>query len=642
MYATTSATRGSAADSAFPAGATIVALGFNYIRLSAPALTSGSGRVYAGDIVTVNGTDYYAWYSSLLSGPPWQGTNVLDRRFGIGDPEGSVPPIDNFTLGGFNVGLTVQNLCQAINETHFSAGALGNIFPYATPIGDTWDARPLTIVTATGLRTDPGTLATSFLLETDYKTPITVTCSCVGAFTPQTPQTSENPATPHRVYFSDLDEPESVPILNYFDVGTPGQPILALVPLRNALLVFKADGVWRITGSGPAAWSVEALDSTLRLVRPEAVSVLRNKAYAWCVGGFYEITDTGSRSLTAGRLDVELRGLAAYAASAGIHATFVVTSLQRNLVLLGVPLSPVQNKVQRTTKIYAFHTVTEQWSEWPVAWGHAAESVNDTLYYSRPESNADGSGELGAVDVEVRSMQSTYNGIDRTYALGPSLVVPVSGGFGGGAGPPPPVIFTINASDVGSWIPTPGDWISGSNGVSRAYRRITAAALGAGVWTLTLEAVVPSTSSLIITDAGVFFITDGGAHFLIPDLSVWQGHEAITLKLEWHPTSPAGIPIGTLARELQFQMDLRDAPNPATVDTLPRYIAGGTSDRSTFATVTSSMARIAQIQPLRVGVSRQIARSASMAPYLETSDLYPIRVVGGSVVFEGTSEKTRR
>ena len=69
----------------------------------------------------------------------------------------------------------------------------------------------------------------------------------------------------NRLYFSDPDEPESVPLLNYVDIGAQQSPILALVPLRNALLVFKSDGVWRVTGYGPTNWTVDPLDPTMRL-----------------------------------------------------------------------------------------------------------------------------------------------------------------------------------------------------------------------------------------------------------------------------------------------------------------------------------------------------------------------------------------
>ena len=106
--------------------------------------------------------------------------------------------------------------------------------------------------------------------------------------------TSTTDDKPNRLWWSAPDEPEAVPLLNYQDIGSSSEPILALVPLRNALLVFKTDGIWRVTGSAPSSWSIEPLDLAIRLLRPEAVTNIGDGAYAWCDRGMFLVTDSGA------------------------------------------------------------------------------------------------------------------------------------------------------------------------------------------------------------------------------------------------------------------------------------------------------------------------------------------------------------
>jgi hypothetical protein len=622
MYFTThdSAAGGSAVASAFPAGTKILEIvDSTTVRLDHNALTTSSGTVYAGDVVTVNGVDFYAW--PLLQAV--SSFSVLARRmFFIGRPE------DSAELGTFNYGLTIQNLCEIINAQYFTDPTFR---VYATPIGDEWGFRGLLNdrrYDDAGLRTDPGTLARALELESDFQTPIVVSSSCPAAFSPTLPQTSEDGSRPNRIYFSDVDEPESVPLINFIDIGSKTAPILSLVPLRNALLVFKSDGLWRITGSGPSSWSVDPLDMTMTLLRPELVSVSQNKAYCWAKGGFYECDESGSRSLSAGKLDVELREHALYLTSNTTHGAWVAVVQERNIVLLGIPTNLGGSF---TEKVLCYHQTTGAWTEWPVSWGKVAESASfDRLYQSRPEEVA--STGLLAIDVEVRRMLEGYNGIDRGYPLGDSLIVVGS-------------VITIDDGDFGTWRPIAGDWISATDGELRVYRRIlTAIHNGNGTWTITLEAEVPDGSGGdLITDTGVFFVTDGGVRFAIASLMGWMAHEAIRLAIEWHPTAPAGLPIGAIARELQFQLDLRKAPDPKVADSLPEYIAGGSNEsRTSPSTVVSNMARVPTVQPLRMGITRQVARGANLAPYFATSDIYAFRLVGASIVYEGVSERTRR
>lgn len=541
---------------------------------------------FVGDIITINAIPFY------VNAVPAVGFNTV-----------ALPDI---TLGRASLGAFMETLTVAI-ETYALAHPTWSV--NAQLLGDLYKdvGHPVTLRDASGMYTWPGTVGVSMLLEEgnadgrSFDTAISVTCTAAKAFTPATPLSSENTVTPNRVYFSDVDEPESVPLTYYFDLGSLDEPIQALVPLRDMLLVFKTDGIWRITGSAPSSWSVEQVDTTLRLVRPETVCVVNGIAYAWCDRGFFVVTEGGAQSISANAIDVELRTAAAFVMNQPLsHGAFVIGWHRRNLVLLGVPSG---DEASACAKVYAYSLTTGAWSEWPMAWGPACESqALDAVYYSRPAD--------GIVVYEARvASEGAPRGYDREFTLG-GFELAVDG-----------VTLTISLSDAGSWEPAIGDFLGHLSGGVTTWRRITAIALLAGpTYSITIEAPW----------AGVV------------EVDVLGAREAASIVLEWHPTAPGGVPLGAMVREIHVQLDLRDADQKNDIAT-PHYLVGGTSERDTSpSTLVSSKARVPTIQPLRVGVSRQIARAANIAPYFKTSDISPIRVLGISLVHERTSERTTR
>lgn len=438
--------------------------------------------------------------------------------------------------------------------------------------------------------------------------PTTITCTLPTAWLPAIDAPTSSPTTndvrANRLYWSQQDEPEAVSLLNYFDIGSQKERILALVPLRNALLVFKTDGLWRVTGTPPNGWSVDLIDPTIKLLRPEAVTVSKNIAYAWCKSGFLAISEDGYTSLSMNKIDRDLKNYAqAILNDPTVRGTFVAAVPLRNIVLLGVP----DPQTGVATKVYCFNQNTQAWSNWDLQMITVGESrAYDTLYYSRKTQGA-GSGRP-EIDYELRNMTELPTGYDVTYEL--SNVTRVDSTH-----------YLLNPAFIQTWNVTVGDFFKYVNGFTILTSRITEATFTSGSWHITLD--TPS----------------GGAG----ETAHFYGIEAVPLELEWHPTGYAGLPIGAFARELQVQFDLREA---ADVNALPQpeYLIGGSTELDpTVYTLTSHRSpRVATIQPIRAGVSRQIGRAAVLAPYVKTSDMFCIRVTGLSLVFEGVSERTRR
>lgn len=101
---------------------------------------------------------------------------------------------------------------------------------------------------------------------------------------------SSNDASPHRVYYSKIQIPEAVPLLNYLDVGTPGKKILRIVPHRDQLLVFKEEGTYSIFGEEP--FGVQLLDDTVQLQAIDSVASVGSTVFALVDDGVAAITDT--------------------------------------------------------------------------------------------------------------------------------------------------------------------------------------------------------------------------------------------------------------------------------------------------------------------------------------------------------------
>jgi len=117
-------------------------------------------------------------------------------------------------------------------------------------------------------------------------------------------EASSNEEAKNRIYYSKFQQPESVPVLNYFDVGAKDKAILRIYPLRDSLFVFKEDGLYRISGES-IPFNLGLFDSSCIAVAPDSVSSVDNVIYCWTRQGISSITESGVRNVSR-PLDVDL------------------------------------------------------------------------------------------------------------------------------------------------------------------------------------------------------------------------------------------------------------------------------------------------------------------------------------------------
>lgn len=108
---------------------------------------------------------------------------------------------------------------------------------------------------------------------------------------------SENEEKSNRVYYSKYQQPEAVPIINFFDVGSQDKKILRIIPLRDSLFVLKEDGLYRISGDS-APFQLELFDNSFILLAPDSVSVCNNVVYAWTTQGIQRLSEGGAEVIS--------------------------------------------------------------------------------------------------------------------------------------------------------------------------------------------------------------------------------------------------------------------------------------------------------------------------------------------------------
>ena len=103
-----------------------------------------------------------------------------------------------------------------------------------------------------------------------------------------------------RIYWSKFQEPEHTTLLSFQDIGnTSGADgdIIALAATRDSLFIFKADGVWRLTGTN-GNWRIDPFDRSVRVIGRDTVRVMDNAIYALSDQGVIRVTEGGVERLS--------------------------------------------------------------------------------------------------------------------------------------------------------------------------------------------------------------------------------------------------------------------------------------------------------------------------------------------------------
>lgn len=199
-----------------------------------------------------------------------------------------------------------------------------------------------------------------------------------------TTETSTNDTFLNGLYYSKQGQPEAFPILNYLRVGSANKQILALVPLKDALFIFKEDGVYRLTGDAPGAFNVDLLDDTAILIGPETAVKLSNQIYALTTQGVVIVSDAGV-NVISGPIDNQLKGLYGACLSELRSYAFAVGYETEHKYILFTPTAAGDTSC---SEAFVWDTFTSVWTKWEkgVTCG-AIDPSTDLLYLGDADSD---------------------------------------------------------------------------------------------------------------------------------------------------------------------------------------------------------------------------------------------------------------
>ncbi len=410
---------------------------------------------------------------------------------------------------------------------------------------------------------------------------------------------------PNGAMYSKPNEPEHVPDLNYLTIGNEKDPIYAFAPLPNALLVFKRDGLFRITGTAPDGWRVDLIEPNVRILRGECVDVLDGAAYAWTDRGVLRITDGGAQNISDGAVGADFAVYAGEAIGNNQTAMFVRTWPVRGCVVVGVPYGN-GSYTNANAHLFCYCVRTGAWSRWVVSAYCAARSASDGHFYIA----------RGGAYWEIRMDRSREDGAGKNYdreytGLTWSNVAPSTA-------------LTITTAQRGDWVPVIGDWVSASIGDLVSYRRVVGLFNNSGIsYELTLSSAFP---------AG--FQGSRTAYEGIQSRIQWQAKSVI-------PTDSARV------RRMHVVMDWTSYIGSVGGSTA-RIVAGAATDRSHAIVEGTNVTALSETREARIAVMditphKAIARASMWMPYLETDDIgLEWRCLGMAIDLDSVSERADR
>lgn len=210
--------------------------------------------------------------------------------------------------------------------------------------------------------------------------------SAGDAWSPTLPVTagtelSSNETKINRIYISKPGLPEAVPALNFKDVGSADAAILRILALRQAIMVLKTDGVFRITGNDITNLTIDPFDSSTLLRGRDTAVVLNNMVICYTDQGVVSIGDNGVTPLSR-NIESTLQEL-----SSDLFPDFDKMSFgvpyesDRKYILF----TPVSNVDVYPRQAWVYNYFTQSWTRWDLA--RSAGIVNprnDKLYLSNP------------------------------------------------------------------------------------------------------------------------------------------------------------------------------------------------------------------------------------------------------------------
>jgi hypothetical protein len=194
---------------------------------------------------------------------------------------------------------------------------------------------------------------------------------------------TNNQVQPNALFYSKDNQPEAVPLLNFVTVGPKDKAILRIIALRESLMIFKEDAIYRLTGtSAETGWTVSLFDSSTLLLAPDTAGTLNNQIYIYSNQGVAVVSETGV-SIVSRPIERDLLRMRQYDNYSTIM--FGITyEADRAFLLFG----PTVNGDTVATQCYRYNTFTQSWTRLVLTKNCGVVlPIADILYLGDGESN---------------------------------------------------------------------------------------------------------------------------------------------------------------------------------------------------------------------------------------------------------------
>lgn len=218
-------------------------------------------------------------------------------------------------------------------------------------------------------------------------------------------QISTNEVNPNRLYYSKAQQPEAVPTVNYFDVGSKDNAILRVLPLRSSVFILTQGGVYILTGTDPTTFQLNPFDYSITLKAIDSAVVLNNEIFCVTGQGVTMISDGGSDVISRA-IEDKIVPLFTSPYTAFSTATFAIPYESDRAYLLGTIVNSTDTQA---TIIYRYNYFTKSWVSWDMEKTCGVVNPAQDLLYL-------GAGDIDYIEQERKTFSRT-DIADREYIL---------------------------------------------------------------------------------------------------------------------------------------------------------------------------------------------------------------------------------
>lgn len=194
-------------------------------------------------------------------------------------------------------------------------------------------------------------------------------------------EASANEAFKNRLYYAKERQPDSVPLLNYLEIGPQDKAIKRVIALRESLFILKEEGIYRLSGTY-GNYVVSLHDSSCLITSADSADVLNNKIYALTTQGVTTIDDGGTSIISR---PIENKVLTIAQLPAFKAATFGFGYESARSYHLWTVASPTDTVA---TQCLRYNTFTDTWTSWSVtATSGLVNSTDDTIILGSGDDN---------------------------------------------------------------------------------------------------------------------------------------------------------------------------------------------------------------------------------------------------------------